>query len=65
MVQLSFLIGVNGQVGDSCIEKSSGFPRLDQAALQALSRCTFEPGSVNGVPQAVWFIRKYVWRMPD
>lgn len=64
-VQLSFLIGVDGRVADSRIDKSSGFERLDQAALSALSRCTFEPGSVNGVAQAAWFSMKYVWKIPE
>jgi protein TonB len=64
-VQLSFLINPDGKVADSRVEKSSGFQRLDQAALAALSRCTFEPGTVNGVPQAVWFTMRYVWKIPE
>ena len=64
-VRLSFLIGIEGRVADSRVDKSSGYKRLDEAALAALSRCSFEPGTVNGVPQALWFSMNYVWKIPE
>ena len=62
-VQLLFSIGVQGQVLDSKIEKSSGFARLDEAARAALAQCQFKPGSVDGKPEPGWAYVKYTWRL--
>ena len=62
-VQLRFLIGADGQVMESSIEKSSGFSRLDEAARAALSRCQFKPGALNGKPEQSWASMKYTWRL--
>ncbi len=62
-VQLLFLIGIQGQVLDSKIEKSSGFARLDDAARAALAQCQFKPGSVDGKPEPSWAHVKYTWRL--
>jgi protein TonB len=61
-VTLMLLVGVDGKVTDSKIQTSSGFDRLDKAAQQALSRCKFEPGTVDGVPQPAWAPLKYTFR---
>ena len=61
-VLLQLLVGTDGKVSDSKIEKSSGFERLDKAAQQALSRCKFEPGEVDGKPSAAWAQLKYTFR---
>ncbi|MEN9865927.1 MAG: hypothetical protein RL748_1517, partial [Pseudomonadota bacterium] len=50
-VVLGFLVGVDGRVMDSRIEKTSGYKDLDKAARQGLSLCRFKPGTVDGVPQ--------------
>ena len=62
-VLLKFLIGVQGQVLESIIEKSSGFVRLDEAARDALAQCQFKPGSVDGKPEPSWAHVKYTWRL--
>ena len=62
-VQLRFLIGTEGQVMESQVEKSSGFTRLDEAARLALSRCQFKPGTLNGKPEQSWASMKYTWRL--
>ena len=62
-VLLKFLIGVQGQVLESIIEKSSGFIRLDEAARDALAQCQFKPGSVDGKPEPSWAHVKYTWRL--
>jgi protein TonB len=62
-VQLRFLIGTDGQVMESSVEKSSGFSRLDEAARAALSRCQFKPGTLNGKPEQSWASMKYTWRL--
>ena len=61
-VLLQLLVGVDGRVTESKIEKSSGFERLDKAAQQALSRCKFEPGTTDGQPTAAWAQLKYTFR---
>lgn len=62
-VQLRFLVGVDGLVTQSQIEKSSGYPRLDEAARAGLSKCQFKPGTVDGKPEPGWASMKYTWRL--
>lgn len=60
-VYLAMLIGTDGQVIDSKIEKSSGSRALDRAAVQGLSLCKFKPGTTDGVPEKSWAKLQYVW----
>lgn len=62
-VTLKFLVGVDGKVKESAVEKSSGFKRLDEAARQGLSKCQFKPGTENGHPVEGWANMKYTWRL--
>jgi len=62
-VTLKFLIGVDGKVIQADIEKTSGFNRLDEAARNALSKCQFRPGTVDGKPEQSWASIKYTWRL--
>jgi periplasmic protein TonB len=62
-VSLRFLVGVDGLVIQSEIEKSSGFKRLDDAARAGLSKCRFQPATVDGVPEQAWASMKYTWRL--
>jgi|SRR5450830_1146950 len=62
-VMLAFLIGTDGKVADSRIEKTSGFRDLDRAAQAGLSLCKFKPGTVDGVPQQLWTKMQYVWSL--
>ena len=62
-VRLRFLIGTEGQVLQAEVEKSSGFPRLDEAARAALAKCQFRPGTVDGKPEASWASMEYHWRL--
>ena len=61
--QIELLIGEDGRVRESRVAQSSGFFRLDQAALQALSACEFEPERVNGEARQAWARIRYVWRL--
>jgi len=54
-VILRVLIGVEGIASQAEISASSGYERLDQAALQAVRRWKYVPGTRNGVPEAMWF----------
>lgn len=50
------LIGTDGRAKEARITRSSGFERLDQAALNAVLRdWRFVPGKRAGVPEAMWF----------
>ena len=49
------LIGVDGLPQRSEIFKSSGYERLDQAALTTVMRWRYSPGKRGGVPEAMWF----------
>jgi protein TonB len=62
-VTLKFLIGVDGKVIQADIEKSSGFARLDEASRNALSKCQFRPGTVDGKPEQSWTTIQYKWRL--
>lgn len=64
-VTLKFLIDIDGRVLQANIEKSSGFPRLDEASRTALAKCQFRPGTVDGKPEQSWTSIKYNWRIED
>lgn len=60
---LAMHISSTGQVIETRIERSSGFRGLDRAAQTALARCSFKPGSRNGVSEASWARVDYVWKL--
>lgn len=60
---MQFLIGVDGTVQDTKVAKSSGNASLDQAAINALSKCRFKPAKVDGKPVEQWREVKYVWSL--
>ncbi|MRW87172.1 TonB family protein [Pseudoduganella sp. FT26W] len=62
-VQLAFLIGTDGSVRESRVERSTGHPLLDQAAQDSLARCKFKPGTENGQPVETWTRMQYVWKI--
>jgi protein TonB len=47
-VVLSLLIGADGSVQDVSVERSSGYPLLDQSAVKAISRWHFHPATQGG-----------------
>ncbi|WP_367184574.1 energy transducer TonB [Tepidimonas sp.] len=49
-------IEADGTASAAEIRTSSGFERLDQAALQTVLRWTYVPGKRDGVPQAMWYL---------
>ncbi len=63
VVDLEFLIGLDGRVVDSRIAKSSGHDLLDNAARDALSLCRFTPGTADGKPEQSWAHLRYKWRL--
>jgi len=54
-VLLAINVGSDGNVDDVSVEKSSGFPALDDAARDAALRWRFRPGTIDGAPAACVF----------
>lgn len=54
-VVLRVRIEVDGTASQAEIRTSSGYARLDQAALQTVLAWRYVPGTRNGVPEAMWF----------
>lgn len=60
LVALLVLVGPDGRVQDVKVERSSGFPRLDEAAVEgAKNGCRFHAGTVDGKPAAMWYRYQY------
>ena len=57
LVVLRVLIGTDGLPQQVQVKESSGFERLDQAAVKTVSRWRFVPGTKNGVPEAMWHLQ--------
>lgn len=53
-VILRVLIGSDGAPQRVEVEESSGFPQLDRAARDAVSKWRFTPGTRNGMPFTAW-----------
>lgn len=62
-VTLALLVGIDGRVTSSRVQKSSGSRDLDRAAVNALSLCQFKPAMNNGTPEAGWAQIAYVWSL--
>jgi protein TonB len=62
-VSLALLVGADGKVTGSKIQKSSGSRELDRAAVTALSLCKFKPATNGGVAEPAWGQIAYVWTL--
>jgi protein TonB len=63
-VMLKVLVGVDGQVLESAVEKSSGFPSLDEAARVAVKQCRGgRAGTAEGQSEQAWVRLKYTFRI--
>jgi protein TonB len=49
-------IDASGRASQALLEKSSGHPALDEAALSAIRAAQFRPYAEGGVPQPVWVL---------
>jgi protein TonB len=57
------LIGTDGRAQDARIARSSGFERLDEAALATARSWRYVPGTRGGVPEAMWFEVPIRWQL--
>jgi len=66
-VVLRFLVAPDGSVQKGMVTTSSGFERLDQAALDSLSQCRFNPATIDGQidPEPAWALVRYVWKLEE
>jgi periplasmic protein TonB len=64
-VRFEVLIGANGLPQDVKLNKSSGYERLDSAALEVIKTWKFTPGTSNGVPMAMSRIVPYTFKIVD
>lgn len=63
-VTMDLLISTTGYVKESKILTSSGYPDLDQAAIDGLTKCHFKPITYyNGTPMEGWKTMQYVWKV--
>lgn len=62
-VLLSVYILADGTVGEIKLKKSSGFDRLDDAALNAVKRWKYVPAKQAGVPINYWFVQPFDWSL--
>lgn len=63
IVELEFLVGLDGRVVESRIAKSSGHDLLDNSARDVLSSCRFTPGTVDNKPERSWAHIRYNWHI--
>lgn len=65
-VTLAAYVLETGKVGEIKIVKSSGFDKLDQAAVQEVQRnWRFVPGKEDGKPVAMWHTFQVTFRLTD
>jgi bla regulator protein BlaR1 len=60
-VRLSILVDSKGRFVSSRLDKTSGYPALDDAAKLALGKCEFNPGMKDGKAVRSWLTIDYVW----
>ncbi|MDY7537811.1 M56 family metallopeptidase [Undibacterium sp. 5I1] len=64
-VYMSVLIDRDGTIKQTKLDKTSGFPALDEAVSKKLLACTMKatPGKVDGKSRLAWVKVQYVWRL--
>ncbi|GGY82512.1 TonB family protein [Pseudoduganella plicata] len=62
-VQLALLVGGDGGVLESKVQKSSGHPELDKAARKALSKCQFKVAGNDRQAEPVWTNVEYAFSL--
>ena len=62
-VHMSFLIDADGAVLEKNVVRSSGFPELDRATLEGMSKCEFSPAITNGKPEKSLLSFSYTWTL--
>jgi protein TonB len=65
-VQLQVLVLESGRAGEVKVARSSGFPKLDEAAIAEVKRnWRFVPGKEDGKPVSMWHTFAVTFRLTD
>lgn len=64
-VLVSFIVNTDGSVSDPTVAHSSGFPGLDDAALDAVKAWRYHPAMVTEKPITVRTETRFVWRLQN
>ncbi len=65
-VQLQVFVLESGRAGEVKVAKSSGFPKLDEAAIKEVQRnWRFVPGKEDGKPVSMWHTFAVTFRLTD
>ena len=62
-VRLSVYILADGRVGDIRLKQSSGYPRLDQAAIEAVRRWRYLPARRGDEPIDYWYVQTIIFSL--
>jgi periplasmic protein TonB len=55
LVLVRVLVGADGHPQKTELKRSSGYERLDKAALDYVMKCRYVPGKVSGMAQTMWY----------
>jgi periplasmic protein TonB len=65
-VQLQVLVLESGRAGEVKVARSSGFPKLDEAAINEVKRnWRFVPGKEDGKPVSMWHTFAVTFRLTE
>ena len=62
---VAIVVDTHGAITSATLRKSSGFPRLDEAALQAARGLSCTPFLENGTPITVSGVQPFAFRLQD
>ena len=62
---LGFTVTTQGAVADIKVEKSSGFQKLDNAAVLCVQGWLFKPAMREGIPVAIYQRARIGWTIPE
>ena len=62
-VVVRVFIDTDGNATQAEIRTSSGYDRLDQAAMDGIRKWRFKPGTSNGTPQTMWVNVPMKWEL--
>ncbi len=65
VVRLKVLVDEQGRPRDIEVARSSGYPRLDQQALQAMKKARFQPHLEDGQARTVWVVAPLTFNLED
>ena len=64
-VVLKVLVRANGSTGTIEIKSGSGFPRLDNAAIETVKSLRFSPATAGGKPVEEWVEIPVAFKLND